>query len=65
MMACQEKTEACLEGKEEPTSVDREHEVAHKEVPVEDDVFMPVGEQRNRHRDQQNLVAGRRQKKEN
>jgi hypothetical protein len=49
-MACQENTEARLEGKEEPTSEDMEIEVA-QEVPVEDAAVMPVGEPRNRRRD--------------
>jgi hypothetical protein len=64
-VACQEKTEARLEGKEEATSVDMEPEVAHEEVPVEDAVVMPVGEPRKRRRDRRNLAAGRHQQKEN
>jgi hypothetical protein len=49
-MACQEKTEARLEG-EEPTSVDMEPDVAHQEVPREDAAIMPVGVRRKRRRD--------------
>jgi hypothetical protein len=62
-MVCQEKMEAHLKGKEEPTSMDMEPEVA-QEVPVEDAAVMPVGEPRNRRRDRRNLAAGRRQKKD-
>jgi hypothetical protein len=63
-MACQENREARLEGKEEPTSEDREPEVA-QEVPVEDAAVMPVREPRNRRRDRRNLAGGRRQKQQN
>jgi hypothetical protein len=62
-MACPEKMEARL-GKEEPTSEDIEPEVADEEVPVEDTVVMPVGEPRNRHRDQRNLAAERCKRKQ-
>jgi hypothetical protein len=61
-MACQENTETCLEGKEEPTSEDVEPEVADEEVPVEDAAIMPVEEPRNRRRDRRHLAAERRQK---
>jgi hypothetical protein len=46
-MACQEKTEAHLEG---------------DEVSKEDPIVMPVGEARNRRRDRRHLAAERRQK---
>jgi hypothetical protein len=61
-MACQEKTEARLL-REEPSSRDMEPEVSHEEVPVDDATVMPVGEPRNRRRDQQNMSAERRKKK--
>jgi ABC-type Zn2+ transport system substrate-binding protein/surface adhesin len=49
-MACQEKTEARLQG--QPASEDMTLEVAHEhEVPLEDAVVMPVGEPRKRHWD--------------
>jgi hypothetical protein len=64
-MACQERTEARLEEEEEPTSVEMKPEVAHEEVSREDAAVMPVGEPRNRRRDQRrNLAAVRRQKKQ-
>jgi hypothetical protein len=63
-MACQEKTEARLQGREEPASVDIEPEVADEEVPVEDAARMPVGEPRNTRRDRRNLAADRHQKKQ-
>jgi hypothetical protein len=63
-MACQEKTEARLEV-ETPASEDRTPEVAHEqEVPREDAVDMPVGEQRKRGRDRRNLAAVRCQEEE-
>jgi hypothetical protein len=62
-MACQENTEARLQG--EPASEDMTLEVAHEqEVPVEDATRMPVGEPRKRRRDRRHLAAQRRQKKE-
>jgi hypothetical protein len=62
-MACQEKTEARLQG--EPTSEDMTPEVSHKQVvPLVNAVVMPVGEPRKRSRDQRHLAAQRRQKKE-
>jgi hypothetical protein len=61
-MACQEKTEAHLQG--EPASEDMTSEVAHEqEVPREDAEVMPVGEPRKRRRDGRNLAAVCRQKK--
>jgi hypothetical protein len=53
---CQETMEACLEGKEEPASVELKPEVADEEVPLEDVVVM--------RQDQRHLAAQRRQKKE-
>jgi hypothetical protein len=62
-MACQEKTEARLQG--EPASEDMTPEVAQEQdVSLEDAVEMPVGEPRKRLRDRQHLAAVRRQKEE-
>jgi hypothetical protein len=62
-MACQETTEARLQGK--PASVDTTPEVAQEqEVPREGAARMPVGEPRKRRRGRRNLAAGRRQKEE-
>jgi hypothetical protein len=41
---CQEPMEPCLEGKEEPPSMELKPEVADEEVQLEDAVVMPVGE---------------------
>jgi hypothetical protein len=54
---CQETMEACLEGKEEPASMELKPEVADEEVPLEDAVVMTVGEPRKRRRDQLHLAA--------
>jgi hypothetical protein len=62
-MACQEKTEARLQG--EPASEDMTPEVAHEqEFPLEDAIVMPVGEPRKMRRDRRYMAAQRRQKKE-
>jgi hypothetical protein len=62
-MACHETMEARLQG--EPASVDRTPEMAQeREAPRDDAVDMPVGEPRKRHRDQRNLAAVCRQKKQ-
>jgi hypothetical protein len=63
-MACQENTEARLEGKEEPSSEDMKPEVANEEVPLDDAARMPVGEPRNSRRDRRHPAAQRRQKKQ-
>jgi hypothetical protein len=60
-MACQEKTEVHLKGKEEPASVEIKPGVAHEEVPLEDAPRIPVREPRKRRRDR-NLDARRRRK---
>jgi hypothetical protein len=56
--------EACLEGKEEPASMEFKPEVADEKVPLEDAVVMPVGEPRKRRWDQRHLAAQRHQKEE-
>jgi hypothetical protein len=62
--ACQETTEAHLEGKEEPASVDMTPEVADEEVPLEGAEVMAVGGPKKRRRDRRHLAAGRRQKEQ-
>jgi hypothetical protein len=47
-----------------PASVEMKPEAAHEEVPLEDAASMPVREPRNRCRDQRNLAAVPREKKQ-
>jgi hypothetical protein len=55
--ACQEKTEALLEG-EKPNSVEMELDVGHQGVPREDAAIMPVEGRKTRHRGRKQ-AAGR------
>jgi hypothetical protein len=60
-MACQEKMETRLEGKEEPASEEMKPEVAQQEVPREDAAVMPIGGLRKQRRGRKQ-AAGRREK---
>jgi hypothetical protein len=62
-MTCLEKTEARLEGKEEPASVEMKPEVAQQEVPREDAAVMPVRGLRKQRRGRRQ-AAGRREEPE-